>query len=64
VPELMRRDMESTPLADCHQPALTATCVLRDISQSGFPVHEKKSARSLMMCFLAQECGYWQVSQS
>jgi hypothetical protein len=31
---------------------------------SGFPAHEKKSTKSLVMCLLALECGYWQVSQS
>jgi len=34
-----------------------------EISQGSFSAHEKKSARSLMVCFLALECGYWQVSQ-
>jgi len=34
-----------------------------EISEGGFSAHEKKSARSLIVCFLALECGYWQVSQ-
>jgi len=34
-----------------------------EISQGSFSAYEKKSARSLMVCFLALECGYWQVSQ-
>jgi hypothetical protein len=34
-----------------------------EISKGGFSAQEKKSARSLMVCFLALECGYWQVSQ-
>ncbi len=34
-----------------------------EIFEDGFSVQEKKSARSLMVCFLALECGYWQVSQ-
>jgi hypothetical protein len=34
-----------------------------EMIQGGFSAHEKKSARSLMVCFLALECGYWQVSQ-
>jgi hypothetical protein len=34
-----------------------------EMAEGGFSVHEKKSARSLMVCFLALECGYWQVSQ-
>jgi len=34
-----------------------------EMAEDGFSAHEKKSARSLMVCFLALECGYWQVSQ-
>jgi len=34
-----------------------------EISVGGLSAHEKKSARSLMVCFLPLECGYWQVSQ-
>jgi hypothetical protein len=34
------------------------------MSEGGFSAQEKKSARSLIVCFLALECGYWQVSQS
>jgi hypothetical protein len=33
------------------------------MAEGGFSAHEKKSARSLIVCFLALECGYWQVSQ-
>jgi hypothetical protein len=35
-----------------------------EVSDGGLSIHEKKSTRSLMMCFLALECGYWHVSQS
>lgn len=31
--------------------------------RASFSAEEKKSARSLMVCFLALECGYWQMSQ-
>jgi hypothetical protein len=34
-----------------------------EIFEDGFSVQEKKSAKSLIVCFLALECGYWQVSQ-
>jgi len=34
-----------------------------EMAEGGFSAHEKKSARSLMVCFLALECGYWHVSQ-
>jgi hypothetical protein len=34
-----------------------------EMAEGGFFAHEKKSARSLRLCFLALECGYWQVSQ-
>jgi hypothetical protein len=34
------------------------------MAEGGFSAHEQKSAKSLMVCFLALECGYWQVSQS
>ena len=35
-----------------------------EVPVGNFSAQEKKSARSLMVCFLALECGYWQVSQS
>jgi len=34
-----------------------------EMAEGGFSAQEKKSARSLIVCFLALECGYWQVSQ-
>jgi len=33
------------------------------MAEGGFSAQEKKSAKSLIVCFLALECGYWQVSQ-